>query len=607
MAKRYKSSLHSSLPPASISSPSSSPNIQFGKYDTLIKYTLIPSIPLSIIAILCVNLNVWVLSELHHFYIELFAVILAAILSFYYIARARTLDDKFSLFIGIGFLANALIDLLHVVVSYAFMDEFMFLKYFIPQTWFAGRIFLSAMFAIAIVAYPKLSSKSYAPYSSPSSESERNLPHTSLVAHNEELEEEQRRERKGERPKRQEQEKMPKFLVGYLAALTIVCAYIAISSLFVVFPGSVIDDFPIHRPYEILALALFLLALIYFYKNQLYKKSDVFYKGILVALIIDIFGQIIMSYSATSFDTAHNTAHILKDAGYFVNIVGLALSSIQYNSRLKETNRSLMEINARLKEREEIISMQYEKLKEADKMKDEFINIAAHELRTPIQPILGLSELLHSKIKEDNAEQRELLDVTIRNAKRLKRLTDEILDVTKIESQSLKLKKEGFNLNDIIVDCINDITIKRYSANREKGVRLSYVPKDIFLEADKERISQVISNLLSNAIKFTNEGSISIVSAKSNNDMVIISVKDNGQGIAPEILPSLFSKFVSKSFEGTGLGLYISKSIVEAHGGKIWAENNLDNKGATFTFTLPLNIRQVNIQQQQQQEQQKQV
>src|ERR671924_1965146 len=137
-------------------------NPQFGKHDTLIKYTLVPSIPLSIIAILSFNSNTWMLSEIHHFYIELFAVILAAILSFYYIARAYTLNDKFSLFIGIGFLANALIDLLHVIVSYTFMDEFLFLKYFIPQTWFAGRIFLSAMFAIAIAGYSALSSSSSA-------------------------------------------------------------------------------------------------------------------------------------------------------------------------------------------------------------------------------------------------------------------------------------------------------------------------------------------------------------------------------------------------------------------------------------------------------------
>src|ERR671918_1116898 len=129
----------------------------FGKYDTLIKYTLVPSIPLSVIAILCINPKTWILSEIHHFYIELFAVLLAAILSFYYLGRAKTLDDKFSLFIGLGFLVNALIDLLHVAISYTYMNEYLFLKYFIPQTWFAGRIFLGAMFAIAIAGYPLLS------------------------------------------------------------------------------------------------------------------------------------------------------------------------------------------------------------------------------------------------------------------------------------------------------------------------------------------------------------------------------------------------------------------------------------------------------------------
>src|SRR5437773_3291936 len=131
----------------------------FSKNEILIKYTIVPCIPLSIIAILSINANTWVLSEIHHFYIEMFAVILAAILSFYYISRYRTLDDKFSLFLGIGFLANALIDLLHVIVSYNLINEPLFLKYFIPQTWFAGRLFLSAMFAMAIAGYPILSRK----------------------------------------------------------------------------------------------------------------------------------------------------------------------------------------------------------------------------------------------------------------------------------------------------------------------------------------------------------------------------------------------------------------------------------------------------------------
>jgi signal transduction histidine kinase len=561
---------------------------QFGKYDTLIKYTLVPSIPLSIIAILSFNPNTWVSSEIHHFYVELFAVILAAILSFYYIERAYTLNDKFSLFIGLGFLANALIDLLHVIISYTFMDEFLFLKYFIPQTWFAGRMFLSAMFAIAIAGYPALASagrsmkssssrkKAAAELSSPPSR-----PSTQYSASP------SLRERKNNNKK---QEKIPKFLVASLVILTILSAFVAISSLFIIYPGSVIDNFPLHRPYEIPALGLFLVALFYFYKNQLYKKSDVFYKGILGTLVIDIFGQIIMSYSATSFDTAHNVSHVLKDVGYFVNIIGLALSSIQYNAKLKEANRNLIE-------REEIIRSQYDKLKESDKMKKEFINVAAHELRTPILPILAISQIIRPKVDD---KEREYIDVIIRNAKRLERLAENILDVTKIESQSLKLNKERFNLNDVITNTIDDIILNRVFENKKNNndddgdnIKLEYRPKNIFVEADRVRMTQVMSNLLHNSIKFTKEGggSISINTEKEDNH-ILVSVKDTGSGIDPEILPQLFSKFVTKSFQGTGLGLFISKGIIEAHGGKMWAvSNNIiadREKGATFYFTLPV-------------------
>jgi signal transduction histidine kinase len=565
----------------------------FGKYDTLIKYTLVPSIPLSIIAILCVNPNTWVLSELHHFYIELFAVILAAILSFYYIARAYTLDDKFSLFIGIGFLANALIDLLHVVVSYTYMDEFMFLKYFIPQTWFAGRIFLGAMFVIAIAGYPQLSRTS-------SSTNNKTIVTSSA------LQEEQAKVGQGsaylssntpsvqsekeELPivdKRRERQKMPKIIVGYLVALTIISAYIAISSLFIVFPGSVLDDFPIHRPYEIPGLALFLVALYYFYKNQLYRKSDIFYKALLGALVIDIFGQIIMSYSTTSFDTAHNTAHILKDAAYFVNIIGLALSSIQYNAKLKEANRNLIE-------REEVIRSQYERLKESDKMQKEFINIASHEMKTPTQAILGFSNLL-----ETHPEKKMEINQGIkRNAARLQRLTNDILDVTRIESHTLKLNKERFNLNDLISHIIEDYRNQidnvhiQLMHNSDKTNDYNENNNLVVVEADKSRLTQVISNLLSNSIKFTNsEGSISVRSEKKDS-LVIVSVKDTGTGIDPEILPKLFTKFATKSqTSGTGLGLFISKSIIEAHGGKIWGENYIHDtkKGSIFAFSLPLN------------------
>ena len=166
--------------------------------------------------------------------------------------------------------------------------------------------------------------------------------------------------------------------------------------------------------------------------------------------------------------------------------------------------------------------------------------------------------------------------------------TDDILDVTKIESKSLELKKERFNLNNIIINAIDDIILGKDLVN-SSNVQLLYEPKDIVLEADKGRMSQVFSNLISNAIKFTKKGTITIATKiDEGNNQTIISVKDTGQGIDPEILPRLFSKFAAKSETGTGLGLFISKSIVEAHDGKIWAENNADGKGAKFSFSLPI-------------------
>jgi signal transduction histidine kinase len=275
----------------------------------------------------------------------------------------------------------------------------------------------------------------------------------------------------------------------------------------------------------------------------------------------------------------------------------------------------LVESNNELAEAYEQLEAANEQLKVHDKMQKDFINVASHELRTPIQPILGLSEVLHAKIKD--TEQRQLLDIIKRNAKRLQRLTENILDVTKMESQSLKLNKERFNLNDVITNTIDDMILNREFKNKKNDddniddIKLLYEPKDIFIEADRIRLTQVIYNLLSNAIKFTKKGRIiiTIEKKKDNKEEVVVSIKDTGIGIDSEILPKLFSKFASKSYQGTGLGLFICKSIVESHGGKIWAENN-DNdhdddnnnnnnnnnnsiadskeKGSTFYFTLPV-------------------
>jgi signal transduction histidine kinase len=204
-----------------------------------------------------------------------------------------------------------------------------------------------------------------------------------------------------------------------------------------------------------------------------------------------------------------------------------------------------------------------EELKRADKMQKEFINIAAHELRNPIQPILRLTEILRNKIKD--TEQLELLNATIRSAKRLQRLSEDILDVTRIESQSLNLKKEPFNLSEMILNAIAD---SRNQLKKDNNIIMKLTcMEDVFVEADKARLNQVIANLLSNAVNFTQEGIISIIVEKKNeregdhSNQIVVSIKDTGTGIDPEIFSRLFGKFVTKSEAGgVGLGLFISKS-----------------------------------------------
>ncbi|MGC2482384.1 MAG: HAMP domain-containing sensor histidine kinase [Nitrososphaeraceae archaeon] len=231
----------------------------------------------------------------------------------------------------------------------------------------------------------------------------------------------------------------------------------------------------------------------------------------------------------------------------------------------------------------------YQQLKVHDKMQKEFVDIAAHELRTPIQPILGLSEVVRSKLKGEDKELIQLLDVIKRNAQRLQRLTEDILDVSRIESQTLKMHKEKVNIGDRLLYVIGD-TKKDIPDPYKLKIFLTEPVESYYVEADMGRLTQVVSNLLSNAVKFTDKGGeISVhVEKDDTNQQIIVSVKDNGQGIDPEIFPRLFSKFTSKSHVGTGLGLFISKKIIEAHGGRIWAQNNSGGKGSTFSFTLPM-------------------
>jgi signal transduction histidine kinase len=273
--------------------------------------------------------------------------------------------------------------------------------------------------------------------------------------------------------------------------------------------------------------------------------------------------------------------------------VGMAFLILSWNRRLEAAvgirTLELRRANDSLIESNKLLASANEQLKVHDKMQNEFINVAAHELRTPIMPILGDAEYIENKfgIMNEVVEiDKDTVSSIIRNSKRLDRLASDILDVTRIESKSLKLNKEKFDINEVISGCIKDSREQMVNEHRDAGVEIKYTPKNILVQADKGRITQVISNLLTNAIKFTPEGDISVVASRDGHDL-LVSVRDTGPGIDAEVLPRLFSKFVTKSDRGTGLGLFISKSIVDAHGGKIWADNDPGGKGCTFTFSIP--------------------
>jgi len=239
-----------------------------------------------------------------------------------------------------------------------------------------------------------------------------------------------------------------------------------------------------------------------------------------------------------------------------------------------------------LNESNEKLMIANESLKKKDEAQNQFINIAAHELRTPIQPILNAIYLLQSaNLKSQKRVQ--YLDIIQRNTKKLGRLAEDILDVTRIEGNTLKLTIEPLNLYDLILN-----TIEEYKKNIQfiyKDLNINYesAVQNIIVNGDKLRLGQVLFILLDNAGKFTKSGSI-LVTTQIKSNTIQVMVKDTGSGIDPEILPHLFTKFVTRSDRGTGLGLFIAKNIIEAHGGVIWAENSPQHQGAIFFFTLPL-------------------
>jgi signal transduction histidine kinase len=282
--------------------------------------------------------------------------------------------------------------------------------------------------------------------------------------------------------------------------------------------------------------------------------------------------------------------------------IAIAYVILSWNKTLKQTVAQRTE---ELRQSNESLKTAVEQLQGHDKLQQEFINIAAHELRTPIQPLIGIVEMMRLTMQEEDKKHVQLSEEEIamleRNARRLEKLTKNILDVTRIEGNRLSLEKEKFDMNQKVKNVINDtarivnnqdgkivaVPIDRYAGDAVPVIEFSPLSSALIVDADKTRLFEVLSNLLRNAIKFTKQGKIEIKAYRRDRE-VIVEIKDSGKGIHPEVMPKLFTKFITKSETGTGLGLYISKSIVEAHGGKMWARNNSDSEGATFYFSIPL-------------------
>jgi len=319
---------------------------------------------------------------------------------------------------------------------------------------------------------------------------------------------------------------------------------------------------------------------------------------------ITLDGEFLWSlYISTPHSLASNVGYLINQQKNFSTIViivvgsmafGIAFLILSWNKRLegavesrtvqlKTTNESLIESNS-------LLASANKQLEIHDNMQKEFINVAAHELRTPIMPILGEAELIENDISDNDSARvgKEQISSIIRNAKRLDRLAADILDVTNIEGKSLKLNKTIFDIDEILSQLVKEYSRQiENDAAKNKILKILYEPIHVKILADNYRITQVISNIINNSIKFTDQGIISII-GNVNSDELTIKISDTGKGIDNEIINRLFDKFVSRSEQGTGLGLFISKNIIESHGGKINGFNNENGTGATFVFTLPL-------------------
>jgi signal transduction histidine kinase len=264
------------------------------------------------------------------------------------------------------------------------------------------------------------------------------------------------------------------------------------------------------------------------------------------------------------------------------------------NKRLALTNKKFVEVTKKLADSNRELLLVNQKIKQYNNINVDFINKAAHEIRTPIHNIIGYSELLLMEFENDKTNchansKNQSIRAIYRNANRVQMLTEGILNIARIDCKKLKLNKKSINLIAEMHGFIDHIIRSEISMTSKK-IAIVFQPEEdyVAIEVDKVLLQGIIHNLLDSSIKLSRDGGTIFVDVKRLDNKIEISIKLSVDAIDPRMLPSLFTKFESKSYQGLGLSLFISKSIVEAHGGRLWLDSNPNLGTVLFTFSLPM-------------------
>jgi signal transduction histidine kinase len=321
--------------------------------------------------------------------------------------------------------------------------------------------------------------------------------------------------------------------------------------------------------------------------------------SIVIAIMLAItLGIIISSYIAKPIKRLRQAVNEVEAGNLDAQFIGINNGDTEGGRRRRRVggdgNRASRNNKNRISSfaSEELIDLSHsfnsmtEKLKANNMMQKEFLGIASHELRSPIQPILSYADLA----TKGDLPYQQAMEKILTNALKLQSLANDILDVARIEAGQLNCVMRPVSVNRVVKDAADSI---RDNLRKDVNLEIQLLEQDVEIGLDHDRIAQVLTNILGNAAKFTKKGKIKIETSRaSDNSLIEIRISDTGGGIPEEILPRLFEKFATKDVgasakQGTGLGLYISKAIVKAHNGKISAFNNPEG-GSTFVISLPI-------------------